>query len=135
MASSRRSLYEQRPTWPNPLVSEEKHQRRIQTFFPIFCLVFFLLLVNGAVYLFFGTSLAEWQREVEEAVSRALVGNSCVLLSERTFSKQDRCFQVRMQRKYPRLGLLNMSATKVGSNMICVYYINEGFTVTPTGLP
>mmetsp|Transcript_45208 Transcript_45208/g.133635 ORF Transcript_45208/g.133635 Transcript_45208/m.133635 type:complete len:124 (+) Transcript_45208:316-687(+) len=114
MASSRRSLYEQRPTWPNPLVSEEKHQRRIQTFFPIFCLVFFLLLVYGAVYLFFGASLADWQREMEEALSRALV---------------------RMQRKYPRLGLLNMSATKVGSNMICVYYINEGFTVTPTGLP
>mmetsp|Transcript_51987 Transcript_51987/g.137939 ORF Transcript_51987/g.137939 Transcript_51987/m.137939 type:complete len:368 (-) Transcript_51987:569-1672(-) len=111
MASSRRSLYEQRPTWPNPLVSEEKHQRRIQTFFPIFCLVFFLLLVYGAVYLFFGASLADWQREMEEALSRALV---------------------RMQRKYPRLGLLNMSATKVGSNMICVYYINEGFTVAQT---
>ena len=157
MASSRRSLYEQRPSWPNPHVSEVcvqfKHKlcRELQVHWHAMPMVAGKVSTSHADVLphfLFGLLLAASLRgsvfvlqsfigRLAEANGRgavACLGGKLMFAYSYTQRFTICFFQVRMQRKYPRLGFVNVSVTMVGSNMICMYYINEGFTVTPADL-
>jgi len=112
MTLAKRSLHETHRPHANPNIVQDEPGHRAQTFVPIFCLIALMVAGYAMAVKFFGSSLTVQQEKLEEAVNRGLA---------------------RLQRKYPRLeGITNVSASTIGSGMICLYYINEGLTVVQT---
>ena len=90
---------------------DQKHRAR--TFFPIFMLIAGLLAVVVALQYVFASSLAERAEAAEDAWARKLVV---------------------LQRQMPWLaGVLGgLDVDALGRWMICIYFLNEGFTVVQT---